>query len=373
MNILIVSLAYAPYSGVGAARMTSLSEYLIKKNNKVTVLCYDSIVFGEAEQKRVIPEGVVRVCVKKKENRLTNNKYLKRTLDNLIGCQHFDVCISSIGPCETMFFIDKVCKKHNLPFLIDYRDPWIFERNEMLPKGILKYKVWIYDHICQFVEKRVIRNAVRIVSVTKQCQDDLIKRYEIDKSKFVVIYNGYEKVPLFNTDKNEVGYTIGIAGKFSSYNSVAANMFMEVCAEIEEKEPITLLHIGARERIYEEKYMNIYHGVGERSYIDAMNELAKADALLISYAHTSGLGTKVFDYIALNKPILYVGVVPSELATFVGQFENSYICADKESMRKSIVRLLSEKPYYLTKTNREVYSREKQNEIYWNMLLEIVG
>ena len=66
MNILILSLAYAPYSGVGAARMTSLSRYLIEKGCNVTVICYDCNVFGDKEQQREIPKGIERIPIDRK-------------------------------------------------------------------------------------------------------------------------------------------------------------------------------------------------------------------------------------------------------------------------------------------------------------------
>ena len=80
MNILILSLAYAPYSGVGAARMTSLSKYLIDKGYEVTVICYNSHIFGINEQKREIPEGVKRICVEK----LSNKKKNRRMLESIV-------------------------------------------------------------------------------------------------------------------------------------------------------------------------------------------------------------------------------------------------------------------------------------------------
>ena len=77
MHILILSLAYAPFSGVGAARMTTLSQYLLEKGEKVTVICYDSRIFGAGEQLREVPAGVQRIIVDKLPEKKENQNNLK--------------------------------------------------------------------------------------------------------------------------------------------------------------------------------------------------------------------------------------------------------------------------------------------------------
>ena len=69
MNLLITSLAFAPFSGVGAARMTSLAEYLINHGHNVTVVSYDSKVFDEKQQKRKIPKGIHSITFKSAKRR----------------------------------------------------------------------------------------------------------------------------------------------------------------------------------------------------------------------------------------------------------------------------------------------------------------
>lgn len=372
MNVLILSLAYAPYSGVGAARMTSLSKYLLDKGCSVTVICYDSLIFGEKEQKREIPTGVKRICVEQFSNKIKNRKNLENIVGRVIREDKFDVCISSVGPYDTMFFIHKLWKKWRVPYIIDYRDPWLFEKTTIKPTGLLKYKLLVHDYLYQPIEKRAIKNAVKIVSVTQKCQADLIERYRVDKEKCSVIYNGYEDAPTEYAESNHKEFTIGIAGKFASYNSDAAELFLAVCQEVQDIQPVQVWHIGKKEDVLEEKYSEVYINVGEKNHRDTMEELAKTDALLVSYAHVSGLGTKVFDYIALNKPIIYVGVVPSELAEFIGQFENSYICAERKQMAASVREILNRKDDFLTVKDVSVYSREKQNDRYYLMMQDVV-
>lgn len=371
MNVLILSLAYAPYSGVGAARMTSLSKYLLSKGCSVTVVCYNSLVFGEKEQKREVPKGVKRLCVEQLADKRKNRKNIEKAVEQVVKEEKFDVCISSVGPYDTMFFIHKVWKKWKVPYVIDYRDPWLFEKTTIKPTGLMKYKLLVHDYLYQPVEKRAIKNAAKIVSVTKKCQDDLITRYRICQDKCVVIYNGYEDLPSEHEKCEHEEFLIAIAGKFASYNQKAAEEFLAVCEEFKSEKKVNVLHVGKKETELEDEYPEVYFNVGEMSHKDTMKELSKANALLVSYAHVSGLGTKIFDYIALNKPIIYVGVVPSELAEFISQFENSYVCSEEEQMRGSLKEMLKRTNESLTVKDVHLYSREKQNEIYYLMMQEI--
>ncbi len=371
MNILILSLAYAPYSGVGSARMVSLSKYLLDKKQNVTVVCYNSSVFGEEEQKRKIPEGVERIPVNKLQGKLKNIMNLKKSVEKVIQERNFHVCLSSVGPFETMFFIDKVCKKWKIPYIIDYRDPWLFEKNNIKLKGVLKFKIRLYQVFCLPVEKRIIESAEKIVFVSEEGRKDLIERYHIKKDKCRVIYNGYEDVPTDSFASEKKDFVIGIAGKFSDYNSGAAETFLSVCEEINHLSPIKVMHIGNKESLFERYHSNLYLNVGVKEHKAAMKELTRSKALLVCYAHHSGLGTKVFDYIALNKPIIYIGVVPSELSEFIRQFEHSYICQNREEMYEAVKGLMRKCPTSLTSEDVKKYSREWQNESYWKLINEI--
>lgn len=370
MNVLILSLAYAPYSGVGAARMTSLSRHLADKGCEVTVVCYDSSVFGEKEQKREIPAGIERITVEKKDGKIQNIKNLEKIVERTVKNGQFHLCISSVGPYDTMFFIDKLWRKWKLPYILDYRDPWLFEKNTIKPQGFLKYKLGLYHYICLPFERRAVKNAAEIVLVTEKCKSDIRERYGIEEEKCKVIYNGYEDVPaeLSNQKKNEL--VIGIAGKFSRYNPNAAEKFLAVCKEMNDIHPIKVVHIGEKDDLCEKKYPEVYFGIGMKSHADTMRALAESDVLLICYAHQNGLGTKVFDYIALNKPIIYAGPVPSELAEFLNGFEHSYICKDKQQILDVVKEVTRNCPSFLTEGDVEKYSRKQQNEIYWNCIKE---
>lgn len=368
MNVLIISLAYAPYSGVGSARMISLSKYLVEQGCKVTVVCYDSRVFGEKEQRGEVPRGVERVIVEKKEGKIKNIRNLEQFVEMAVKEKDFQVCIVSVGPYEPMFFIDKIWRKWGIPYVIDYRDTWLFDKNTIKPKGIVKYKALVYEYLCLPIEKRATKYAKKIVQVTDKCKDDIVERYHLKNEKCEVIYNGYEDVPAKYPPKEKSEFTIGIAGKFSYYNPDAAEMLLTVCEEMSSVCPVKIIHVGEKDALSEKRHPKVYVNVGIKTHRETMEILAGTDACLICYGYGYGYGTKVFDYIALNKPVLYVGLVPSELTGFLGRFEYSYACQNKDEIQAAIKELVQKRPAYLTTKDVGKYSREFQNERYWELI-----
>ena len=102
-----------------------------------------------------------------------------------------------------------------------------------------------------------------------------------------------------------------------------------------------------------------------------MELLAKLDVLVIVYQHSVGLGTKVYDYIALNKPIIYVGLVPSELSCFISQFENMFLCRDKQGVLDALKVIHDNRVIKLTEKDILRFSREFRNKEYINLIENI--
>ena len=97
---------------------------------------------------------------------------------------------------------------------------------------------------------------------------------------------------------------------------------------------------------------------------------SNSDILLLSSdLEGVGLGTKVYDYIFCNKPIIFVGSETTALASFVSSFTNGFVCTNKTETFGALEKIISEKIDALD-DNIDVYSfsRGKQNERYINPL-----
>lgn len=379
MNILMISPAFAPFSGVGAARMTSLAEFLIGKGCQVVVITYSQSYFKNDCMKRKVPDGVkvIEVCT---EGDIGKN--LEKEVLNTISKVNFDLSITSVGPYDSMKFIWKLKRQWNLNYIIDYRDPWLFEkRDKRTFSRLFRLKLAIYNIVNIPCEFRDVRHAAAIVSVAPQNEKELQKRYFVCREKFHVIFNGYEDLPErqeIQKDEKDTTFHLGIAGKFGYYDPETAQNVLNIIREKNlQGKRVILEHIGAVEeevqvflRNFEDANL-IYHCHGQMDHAQTMKKLQSMDAFLIVYAHRAGLGTKLFDYIGLNKPIVYMGVYPSELADYMGQFEGAAICSNEKEFGDCLEHMLKKADAFLTDRDTSIFSRREQNENYYRLIADI--
>ncbi len=98
MKILIVAPSFAPYSGVGSVRMTSLAKHLIKLNNQVTVVKNSSELWPKDSLKSTIPVGVKTIDVYADGSFQACVTAYKNSIEELIETETFDISIYSCNP-----------------------------------------------------------------------------------------------------------------------------------------------------------------------------------------------------------------------------------------------------------------------------------
>lgn len=382
MNILILSPYYAPCSLVGAARMTSLTGYLAK-NNKVDVICFDGNYYKNIDGERTIPDGIRIVEVGK--GRKGYIESYRETLKSCLAHIIYDVCIMSMGPFEGQRFVWRECKKKGIQLILDYRDPWLFYKPFYKGKSLLTRLKLLIKDVGNFPhEIRSIGYASAVVTVTDRNTDILRTRYKKHSYKIKTIYNGYESSVLASVSQkprsnSKKTYSIGCAGKFLYYNEKFARMLIEVLDDLYREEyKVRLYHIGEKKddatQIIKDMNMEacVYEFGGSLDYDTAMKYLAEKDAGLIIYGIPEGLGTKVFDYIGLNKPIIYYGILPSELGDFIKSFKNVVVADSKKNLKEGIKRLINSNVFNLEDIPGVRYSRDYQNSRYEELIQNIV-
>lgn len=369
MRILLISLAFAPYSGVGAARMTSLAAYLSKHKHYVHVIAYDKSFYKENECKRPIPNNVTISYIACTEDKKENIINLQKAICKVIFDNSIDLCIYSVGPYDLINRMPRIKNITGVPYVIDYRDIWLFD---CFPEGcgiVYKVKSIVYSLLMCLTERRAFKNASEIVFVTQGCLEKMMKRYHLKSDKLKLIYNGYENKYTYTEEKKTDDFVLAVAGKFKYYNPRAAVAVLDAC----EKSCVKLVHVGIPDEEFQNNYRcSVYDYRGVKNYKETLDILAEADAFVITYQHKIGLGTKVFDYLAMNKPIIYVGPQNTELAGFVSSWENGYVCENEENIIQVLQKLKQGNHIKFSNDDIDFFSREQQNILYEEILLEIV-
>jgi len=138
---------------------------------------------------------------------------------------------------------------------------------------------------------------------------------------------------------------------------------------------IKITHIGNREVDVEKMLMkfnlpfNMYECTGVCDYKKGMEILQSADIFISIYPVRSGLGTKIFDYIFHNKPVVLFGYKSSEIAAFFSQFENFYCCESISEGSLIMAKIINQVSQKLdSKIDPVIYSRTYQ----WNKFIALL-
>lgn len=385
MKILIVAPYFYPDADVSSVRINSLCTYLLKQGVEVSVIRdkeyenafeYDnSHILASVETFLVDTKGSRKYTVLKN---LYTEKF-KQTMDS----GSYDLVLITMGPFSTLPLCE-LCKEiYSVPCILDYRDLWIFDMRRK--RDFFKPRM-LYRKFRAFpIEKKNICCASRVVTVTEEWKGILRKVYKGDTDKFWCIPNGYDD-ELLNAPQNAdvtcpAGeFVISVFGKFAFYSpeyAIAVFKAIEQCASGHTK--VVINHIGnseaAIERIFEKKgqYKIFYHNTGFVEYAQGIQMLKASDAVLLVDIRNGAMGTKFYDYVFANKPIIYVGKPNTQLAKLVSEFDGGFVCQDARDVYGAINSIIDNRIDCLTQKGIiGEYARSMQNKKYLNLMYELV-
>jgi glycosyltransferase involved in cell wall biosynthesis len=216
---------------------------------------------------------------------------------------------------------------------LDFRDPWI--GNEFI-----HHKTKFHYKINAMLEKFVVKQAERVISVAPALQEQFQNRYPQYAEKFIVINNGYDlddipEINSVNTKKEE--FTITHTGTF--YGEKNPGTFLQALhlLKLDHSDlPLKVKFVGGFDDSYKE-FVEIHNlsewveHVGFVPYLESMKHQAERDTLLLIPG--PGLGTvtgKFYEYLSMKKPILCIGLKNSNLERLLN-YTDSGIVADAHS------------------------------------------
>ena len=397
MNILLLG-PYAPFGQVGAIRIISLSRYLVSKGHSVTVLCLSEEILKVIDPKGLsaqIPDGVEVVtykitlqCKSLMQKNALNEKECLFALRNILSKKQIDVILVSGGPFYTFYSMREARKRH-IPYVVDYRDLHLSSPDKRKRVSIIdKIKFFISYPVRFYQEYSCIKPADRITVVAPEMRDNLSSYFHLSKDKFVVVYNGYDDAALKGLNPQHTFkdcFTIGYFGKLMYYNKDYTKKFFYAIEELYSSGiKVKLLHIGpenpaiqdffSQEKINKDKW---YKCTGQMDYKKGMEILAGCNACALEYVYPEGPGTKIFDYIYLNKPVIGITKPGISLERLLSKFDHAYICHSKEDVKKAISNLTENNINTLIDGNQahkiiESYSRSCQNAVFETVLKGLV-
>lgn len=366
--------------------MTSLSKHFIKEGENVTVIKNANSLYPDNSCKSIVPDNLTIYEVNCSNNELALKEAYITTLNDILVKSVFDIIIVSGGPFYTLPAVINIHRTHNVDYVIDFRDLWLFNNTkETTSLRILLGKMRIFlINLKHFgTEYLAIKNALAIITVSSGDKQIMQKQYKKYKDKIHVVYNGYDDIQLKDLPESVPTYksfVIGHFGKLSNYSKrYGIELFRAIMNLRNKGIDIKLLHISQ----YEDRDSKImkdldfdsagYINTGLKSYVDGISMLKNVDMLSLIHVHPTGFGTKIFDYLYLNKPIIAVSPPNIFLSKFISQYQNAFVCQSSEQIIEAIETVIRDKKKILDRSNNYLeYSRTKQNEVFYQLLKDIV-
>ena len=320
---------------------------------------------------------------------------LYKTAKNFLKDKKVDIILATGEPFILFKYASKLSRKFNIPWVADYRDPW--SQNSSRRKGLF------FKYFISILEKRYLKNVTFISTVSEYISFNI---QELVKNKpFVIIPNGYNDNILTNNIKakqNDELLTIALAGTI--YNWHPYEIFLNVLSnylKINPKRKIRINFYGINEEkeianIVEQFYnlkdsIKIFPKIPNKQLI---RELSKSNVLLL-FNDYSIMGTKIYDYLALNRKIILCfeddeeanllkekhfkfksikGLSESLQADLIRKTNSGIIVKDSEhlyNILKDLCNEFEEKSYIENHTiGAENYSRKEQSKILANLIKE---
>lgn len=277
-----------------------------------------------------------------------------------------DVIVST-GPPHSMHLIALALKKSlNTPWVADFRDPW----TQIDFYDQLRLSKWA-DKKHHRLEKNVLTAADRVITVSPTCGKDLEK---ISDRPVNIITNGFDPddfshLSYKKSDRFELLH-IGAINKDRNAK-VLWKALAELCDENEDFNRKLLIKligktdISARQSIKKNKLENHLQIIPYLPHKEAISHAQTASLLLLPLNNTptvKGIVTgKLFEYLAMKKPILSIGPTDGDSAKIIRKTNagKTFDFENKEGIKKYILDTFEKKSEFSESTNTEPYKRKQ--------------
>jgi glycosyltransferase involved in cell wall biosynthesis len=276
------------------------------------------------------------------------SKYLKENRVDLIV---------STGPPHSMHLIGLGLKKRfpNIKWIADFRDPW----TDIDFYSKLKLTKWANKRH-HTLEKKVLNAANHIVTVSDGCASDIEK---ITSRKVEVVNNGYDPDDfLFEKIELDNKFTISHFGAFNKDRNPKA--LWEVLGEMSHesspfKNDLCIQLIGQTdgsiiESIEKQNLTDNIKSIDHLPHQEGLVKLSSSQILLLPLNDAPNvkgiLPGKMFEYMALKRPILAIGPTDANYAKIISETSSGKCHGfnDKQALKQTISE------YYKLFKNREL-------------------
>jgi glycosyltransferase involved in cell wall biosynthesis len=282
-------------------------------------------------------------------------------LIRLIHKERIKMLMVTGGPFS-LFLLGTIIKKiTKVKLILDYRDPWQTNPNQLQQTLIRRKLNRLYEVFC-------LKNADLVIGTTIQIINKIEQYY---KGKTLVIPNGIDKDDFREINLSELKkdlFLIGYTGKFDvTSNSYNPTFFLEVFKKfisIHKEKKIKLIVIGDANKktiTYIEliSLSNFVIFKGPLPFHEVIKEEAKCNILLHFLYPTKAkdrISIKLLEYLQMQKPILSINTRNSPMEKIINNVKAGFVVENDDEVE--ILTKLNE----LYEIDMEKYLRERNDD-----------
>lgn len=339
-DILLCSFYYPPYRGIGARRWAFFSRFLADRGYSVAVVRGPAGNSAEAENKpgtSIYPvehEAFPRISIPRLPfltECLRWQKPFRSVLESVIRQQKPRLLVFNGGPFFYFPLAPSLAGKYHLPYWLDFRDAW----------GLGSHLDLRFSApFIRRLEKRAVTNARLVTDVTPE-MTALRRRHfpDLPPERWQTLENGFEGEAEIQAKQNRAPGPLRLAiwGKFAAYKREHAEMLFATLSatpalascEIhhfgDENEAALLAKTAARFNL--ENQLKLH---GYLDYEEGLAKVAEMDLAIVNHRSPLMVGSKVYDYIRLNIPMLAFTRPGEALHRLLGPFRHAYPAGDRQ-------------------------------------------
>jgi glycosyltransferase involved in cell wall biosynthesis len=290
-------------------------------------------------------------------------------------CRTHDIKViyATMSPYSAGVMAYKVSKACGIPYILDYRDLW-------QGKPDMSYFSNWHRKLAENWEKRIMKSAKGIIHVTEWSRARFLELFpDCAPEKVSVIFNGYDRTSIPAEISPVAGEGIirfTYAGHF--YGDRNPEEFLEAIKELiaEEglDEQVEFEFIGNYPREIEELFFEhkCLKRIKYMKYCEYLEKIIDSSVLLLFISSQNSdmiLTQKLFEYLAVRRPILAMIPVAGEAAEIIRNYGAGLIADgdDKAGIKKGIIEMITilrggevNKRFMVTENDYSKFERQAQ-------------
>lgn len=312
-RVLLAAYYVPPYADISGTRVTKFAKYLPANGWQPTVFTVDPHYYGSRRLDRTSEEFRTLDVIRLPYLSIPGSTLLAKLVFPAAVCwvawrrrRQIDAVYLVGSPFHPFVISPVLTHLVGLPTILDFRDSWSIN-----PLFLRKYRglsrkliTWVRGGI----EGLGVAHASAVTFATDRLRQDYARLFPRHQHRFHTIDNGFDAEDVEGTTPERItsGRTLVLAGKFHFYTPNLTLLLLEALRQLPH---LHLLYIGSEAAIFHA----LGNAAGIQKQLTAMSFqppkrvlglIAGADWALLSHANDYAMGTKVYDYLALGKPIL---------------------------------------------------------------------